>query len=87
MTLGNNDESPSAPPPVTLEGQLTPTMMQQLAVPRAPEAKHPQTGSSRGKLADSNLDTASGDCLSCSDTNDIFIRTACKKYRKRVRAS
>ena len=36
---------------------------------------------------DSNLDTASGDCLSCSDTNEVSIRMACKKYRKRVRAS
>ena len=36
---------------------------------------------------DSDLDTASGDCLSCSDTNEISMRRACKKYSKRVRAS
>ena len=38
-------------------------------------------------MADCNLDTASGDCLSCSDTDEISIHTAQKKYRKRVRAS
>ena len=38
-------------------------------------------------MADSDLDTASEDCLSCSDTDDASIRTAQKKYRKRVRAS
>ena len=36
---------------------------------------------------DSNLDTASEDCLSCLDTNKVSVRTACKKYRKRVRVS
>ena len=35
----------------------------------------------------SDLDTASGNCLSCSDTDEISVRLACKKYRKRVRAS
>ena len=43
--------------------------------------------SSRGNLVDSDLDTASGDCLSCSDTDEVSIRMAGKKYRKRVRAS
>ena len=36
---------------------------------------------------DSDLDTASGDCLSCSDPDEISMRMAHKKYRKRVRAS
>ena len=35
---------------------------------------------------DSNLDTASTDCVSCSDTDEVYIRTANKKYRKRVQA-
>ena len=38
-------------------------------------------------MADSTLDTASGDCLSYSQTDDISMWTAWKKYRKRVRAS
>ena len=33
------------------------------------------------------MDTASGDCLSCSDTDVASVQTACKKYRKRVQAS
>ena len=41
----------------------------------------------RGNLVDSDLDTASGDCLFCLDTDEISVRTAHKKYRKRVRAS
>ena len=45
------------------------------------------SSSSRGNLVDSDLDTASRDCLSCLDTNEIYMRTAHKKYRKRVRAS
>ena len=40
------------------------------------------SSSSRGNLGDSDLDTASGDGLSCSDTDEISVRTACKKYRK-----
>ena len=36
---------------------------------------------------DSKLDTASRDCLSCLDTDEISMRMAYKKYRKRVRAS
>ena len=43
--------------------------------------------SSKGNMADSDLDTASRDCLSCSDTDDVSMQTAQKKYRKRVRAS
>ena len=45
------------------------------------------SGSSRGNMADSDLDTASGDCLPCSDTNEVSVLTAWKKYRKRVRTS
>ena len=43
--------------------------------------------SSCGNVDDSNMDTASGDCLSCSDTDDASVRTAHKKYRKRMWAS
>ena len=45
------------------------------------------SGSTRGNMADFNLDTASGDCLSCSDTDEVSIQTAQKRYRKRVRVS
>ena len=45
------------------------------------------SGSSKGNMADSDLDTASGECLTCSDTDDVSTQTAQKKYRKRVRAS
>ena len=45
------------------------------------------SGLSRGNLADSYLDTASDNCLSCSNTDEVSIRSAHKKYRKRVRAS
>ena len=45
------------------------------------------SGSSRGSSVDSNLDTATWDCLSCSDTDEISVRTAREKYGKRVRAS
>ena len=38
-------------------------------------------------MADSNLDTTSRDCLSCLDADDISIRTAWKKYKKRLSAS
>ena len=47
---------------------------------RVLKTRHPQT------QADTDLDTASRDCLSCSDTDDVSISTQ-KKYRKRVRAS
>ena len=45
------------------------------------------SGLSRGNLADSDLDTASGDCLSCLNTDEISVSMVHKKYRKRVRAS
>ena len=38
-------------------------------------------------MVDSDLDTASGDCCSCSDTDEVSVQTAQKKYRKRVRTS
>ena len=40
---------------------------------------------SKGSMTDSDLDMTSEDCLSCSDTDDIFVQTTWKKYRKRVR--
>ena len=45
------------------------------------------SGLSRGNMADSDLDINPGDCLSCSDTDEVSIQTAQKRYRKRVRAS
>ena len=38
-------------------------------------------------MADSDLDTASGDCVSCSDTDEVSILTTHKKYQRRVRVS
>ena len=35
--------------------------------------------SSRENVDDSHLDTASGDCISCSGTGEVFIRTYHKK--------
>ena len=40
--------------------------------------------SSRGNVDDSDMDTASGDCISCSDIDEVSVQTAHKKYRKRV---
>ena len=45
------------------------------------------SGSSRGNMAHSDLDTASEDCLSCWDTDEVSRQTTWKIYRKRVRAS
>ena len=39
---------------------------------------------SRENVDDSNLDTASGDYITCSDTNEVPVQIAHKKYRKRV---
>ena len=38
---------------------------------------------SRENVDNSDLDTASGDCILCSDTDKVSIQTAHKKYRKR----
>ena len=38
-------------------------------------------------MANSNMESSSGDCITCSDTDEVTIRTACKRYRKRVWAS
>ena len=45
------------------------------------------TSLSKGNMANSDPETPSGDCLSCSDTDEVSIWTAWKKYRKWVRAS
>ena len=42
---------------------------------------------SRGNVGNSDMDTASRDCLSCSDTDDASVQTVLRKYRKRVQAS
>ena len=42
--------------------------------------------SSRDNVASSDMDTTTGDCISCSDTNGVTIQTAPKKYQKRVQA-
>ena len=44
------------------------------------------SGSDLG-VVDSDGNTASGDCVSCSDTNGASVRTSHKKYHKRVHAS
>ena len=43
--------------------------------------------SSWGNVDYSDMDRASEDCLSCSDTDDVSVQTAHKKYMKRVWAS
>ena len=39
------------------------------------------------QVADSNLDTASEDCVMSSDPAEVSIGTAHKKYQRRVRES
>ena len=39
---------------------------------------------SRDNAADSDMESASGDCFMCSDTDEVTIRVAQKRYRKRV---
>ena len=41
----------------------------------------------RENVADSDMESASGDCISCLDTDEVTIRTPYKKCRKRVQAS
>ena len=38
-------------------------------------------------MVDSDGDTASRDCIFCSDTDEASVRTAWKKYHKRLYAS
>ena len=45
------------------------------------------TESSRENMDDSDMETTSGDCVSWSDTDDVSIQTANKKYQRRVWAS
>ena len=42
--------------------------------------------SSRENMDDSNMDTASRDCVLCSDTDKVAIQTTHKKYQRRVQA-
>ena len=42
---------------------------------------------SRENMANSNTESASRDCITCLDTDEITTRTTHKKYRKRVQAS
>ena len=42
---------------------------------------------SRENAADSDLESSSGDCLTCSDMEELAIRTAQKRFWKRVKAS
>ena len=42
---------------------------------------------SRENTADSDLESASGDCLTCLDMEEVAIRTAQKRFQKRVQAS
>ena len=45
---------------------------------------HQTLDSSRENVDDSDMDTASGDCVSCSDRCEVSIQTAHKRYWKRV---
>ena len=45
------------------------------------------SGLAWGNMADSDLDTASGDCLSWLNSNDVSVWTTQKRYRKWVRGS
>ena len=61
--------------PILMKGQL-------LAAQRVPEMRHPlcrKGGSSWGNVAGSDLDTASEDCLSCLDTDEVSIQTTQKR--------
>ena len=40
--------------------------------------------SSSEDVTNSDMDTASGDCVICSDTDEVTVQTAWKKYQKRV---
>ena len=83
LTVDNHNESPPALPPVPLEDQLTPVMMQWQAAHRPPETKwSSDSSSSRGSSVNSDLPHCFWDCLSCLDT----MRMVHKKYRKGVRA-
>ena len=52
------------------------------------DASHSGTSSfldaSRENMADSDMVSASGSCIMCSDTDELTIRTTHKKYRKRA---
>ena len=37
----------------------------------------------RENVADSDLESASGDCLTCSDTDEVTIRSAQKRFKKK----
>ena len=45
------------------------------------------SGSFRGNMADSDLDTVFRDCFSYSDTDEVSIQTTQKRYIKMVRTS
>ena len=63
-------------------------MMRQLqAAPRALETKHPQTQVGQGESQQTLTWILPLEIASCSDTDEVSVRTAHKKYRKRVRAS
>ena len=38
-------------------------------------------------ISDSNLESTTGDCLTCSDTEEAAVRSACQKFCKKVQAS
>ena len=39
---------------------------------------------SRENAVNSDLESASGDCLTCLDTDDVAVRTAQKRFQKKV---
>ena len=81
-------QEPVSPPPVK-PGPLPiqKTGLQQGAQ-RVLGIRPPQTQElSRENVDDSDMDTASTDCISCSDTDQMSVQTACKRYQKKVQAS
>ena len=46
-----------------------------------------KSDASRENVANSDMESASGDCLTCSDTDEVTIWSTHKKYRRRVQAS
>ena len=86
-SLGDEDRSPPAPPSSPIRALANPD---DEAVAGSPKSTRDQTssdsGSSRGNMADSNLDTASGNCLSCSDTDEVSIWDHSKEIQKKSKS-
>ena len=79
-------QEPTSPLPVQ-PGPLLILMVLQQEARGVPEIRPYLTDSSREDVADSDMDTASRDCITYLDTDKVTIQTAWKKYWKRVQAS